>query len=436
MNGLGDPYLDRWRAAVMRGEASMAPDQQQLPRGVDPSMVQAAAQDFSGRDAQIASQRDYASALRGTPTAQGQSVGPSGIYVAPNWAQNLEVAANRGLGGYLSGKANRADAELDTQRGEQRAAELGVGLGQAAGEQQIDASNRAQDLAADEAAAGAAVTAKKLERKQELEDIAAENARDDAAIEREDVSDKRDRGYIGIVASDGSGSKVIRQGDVVPDGFILADDYEKPEAAAALHGFDQATADAIGNLGSPTEKKRARDNLLTFRSMGDVLGDAYAIQQQGGNWTGGKGDAMVNFAEWVVPGPFEKTARNWAKDKVFSGDELNIRGRIKNSVEQFKRSRTGANLTQMETILGEDWDPGAEGISEQAAIDRMVALQNYLNISFEGQGLPRQDVWSPDKSGLSVPTEDIVKKGTASDGRTVYKLKDGRTVDERGNEVK
>lgn len=183
MGPFEDPYLERWRAAALRGEASL-PNQPQMPRGVNPQDVQMESQDFTGREASIAGARDFANALRGTPTAQGRSVGPSGIYVAPNWGQNLEVAASRALGGYLSRKANERDEALDTDRTNQRAAENRITLGGQAGQQQIAAENRATDRANELAKAEALADAEreKTENTNNQKQLDRESAERIAAI--------------------------------------------------------------------------------------------------------------------------------------------------------------------------------------------------------------------------------------------------------------
>jgi hypothetical protein len=85
--------------------------------------------DFSGQERQIASQRSYADMLRGKSAPKGKGVGPSNIYVAPNWGESLEYAVNQGMGGYLSGKANKADAGLDKSRAAEAARLEGIERG-------------------------------------------------------------------------------------------------------------------------------------------------------------------------------------------------------------------------------------------------------------------------------------------------------------------
>ena len=61
-------------------------------------------------------QNEYANQLRGQAAPQGRRVGPSNIYVAPNWGESLQYAVNQGLGGYMAGKARRASEDLDSEK--------------------------------------------------------------------------------------------------------------------------------------------------------------------------------------------------------------------------------------------------------------------------------------------------------------------------------
>jgi len=76
----------------------------------------AQAQDFTGADRRIEMQNEYANQLRGQAAPQGRRVGPSNIYVAPNWAESLRHGVSQGLGGYMAGKARRASEDLDAEK--------------------------------------------------------------------------------------------------------------------------------------------------------------------------------------------------------------------------------------------------------------------------------------------------------------------------------
>ena len=53
--------------------------------------------------------RDFGVGLLGTPAPQGKTVGPSGLYVAPNWGESFAHAMNQVAGGYMVGQANKRE---------------------------------------------------------------------------------------------------------------------------------------------------------------------------------------------------------------------------------------------------------------------------------------------------------------------------------------
>ena len=78
--------------------------------------AQGAAVDLTGQERGIAAQRAMAAQMRGGGAPKGKTVGPSGLYVAPNWGEHLEHVTGKLAGAYLGKKANEADTELDVSR--------------------------------------------------------------------------------------------------------------------------------------------------------------------------------------------------------------------------------------------------------------------------------------------------------------------------------
>ena len=115
--------------------------QQMLAMGIQPEgmisqsavapmeQYEAAAADLSGQERRLDRMQQYAAQLRNRQTPQGRTVGPSGIYVAPTWSENLAGAASKLAGGYLGGRALQQDRELDPQRAAKTTA--GAGLARA-----------------------------------------------------------------------------------------------------------------------------------------------------------------------------------------------------------------------------------------------------------------------------------------------------------------
>jgi len=115
----------RMRAAVMR---QLQPQQAAPPPGminqsaITPAMTAAAGADFTGEQNKVDSQRDMANGLRGAAAPKGRTVGPSNIYVGPNWGESVEYLTKQLAGGYMAGKANKADTALDAKRADKNAA--------------------------------------------------------------------------------------------------------------------------------------------------------------------------------------------------------------------------------------------------------------------------------------------------------------------------
>ena len=88
-----------------------------------PSSVAQAAQRISGQERGIESQRAAAAAMRGKAMPDGRTVGPSNIYIGPNWGETLGYVANQVGGGLMASGANKKDTALDAQRTKQAQAE-------------------------------------------------------------------------------------------------------------------------------------------------------------------------------------------------------------------------------------------------------------------------------------------------------------------------
>jgi len=98
-SGMASAYVDQAEAAVAQRNA------------------EAKARSLEGRERKIDSQRSYADSLRGRAAPQGMTAGPLDVYYGPNIGQSLEYAGNQLMGGYMAGKANEGDIELDVDRG-------------------------------------------------------------------------------------------------------------------------------------------------------------------------------------------------------------------------------------------------------------------------------------------------------------------------------
>ena len=197
---------------AMLSQSSMTPEELA-------QLTEQAGYDPSGREAMLASM------LRGGQDAvfgdmpQGTSVG--GIYVQPSWAESLNAAAQKVVGGYQVGQARREQKEIDAQRAQAATAQ-----------EQIDAE---------------AARVKSLGQAQsdlaDMVDTEADNARDErrltqaaeiARLNRE-AADKR-HGLTLAARQTGGGGGSPRGSKNEPTRFI--DPYSGTELMAA---FDKAS---------------------------------------------------------------------------------------------------------------------------------------------------------------------------------------------------
>ena len=104
----------------------------------------------------VNSARKLAAAMRGKPLNQGKSVGPSGIYVGPNWGETIENLTNQLGSGYMDYQANKADAVLDPLR--KQDSDTGISNQRAALQLALDQDSRDFGLAERTALANLAPT--------------------------------------------------------------------------------------------------------------------------------------------------------------------------------------------------------------------------------------------------------------------------------------
>jgi hypothetical protein len=84
------------------------------------------AQDFTGRENSIKQQRAMAAEMMGRAAPRGQQVGTGkwAYNAGPNWGDQVGNVGAKLMGGYMAGKANEDDADLDVRRGLAKAALL------------------------------------------------------------------------------------------------------------------------------------------------------------------------------------------------------------------------------------------------------------------------------------------------------------------------
>jgi hypothetical protein len=145
-------------------------------------------------------------------------------------------------------------------------------------------------------------------------------------------------------------------------------------------GIDETTRKLIAEL--PNAQGTLLRNYATAYSAADeAMSLANQVLEKNGSWTSPR-ETLVTSAAGILPEWAEKGARQGLKKIAYTPEERRVRSVFSNAVEMIKRARTGANLTKMEDELSEDWNPAAEGISTEDAMQRMRDLQAWLNINF------------------------------------------------------
>jgi hypothetical protein len=292
--GMVNPYTQQLRQTQAQGQAAgVTPEAGQgNPWGISPERYRAAFADLSGQENRIENQRAYANALRMSELPKGQRVGPSRIYVAPNWGESLETAFNRGYGGYLAGKADKADKELDKLR--QLGSEGKAGIAASERQTEVDAAahGRLMDegrldvsqgqLGVAEGNLAARTASDEATQEHNAATLAAtqkqrgfDNRVSAAEITRGIENDERDREYVGVIKPDGSDSTVIRQGDPIPEGMILTADYQD-----ILASSDGSTMSASQR----TALYRAESFTKGLTDMEHILAGGYDPTNLGGFW--------------------------------------------------------------------------------------------------------------------------------------------------------
>ena len=339
-------------------------------------LTEQAGYDPSGREAMLASM------LRGGQDAvfgdmpQGKQIGD--IYVAPTWSESLNAAAQKGVGGYQMGQARREQTAIDEKRGLAKTAAAKVAAEEA----------RKEQLATAEKGLAGMVTADQKaamdeRRLQQTADIAATNrAAADARLTR----------------------------------TLTAQEQRAAAAQAAQLALEQQRQankpPAAGAEGEPKidpiSARRLKQEESVFNRLGDAVLAAKEVQASGGEIGKPFIDYVAEKAE-SVPGGGE-TLSNVIMNQGYTPEEMDVRGRIDGAVEQYRRAFTGANLTQIEKMLGKNWDPTANGISTDEKIKRADNLMNVLNTNREVFDLSMLEKPVAESDALTAEEEEIYRK--------------------------
>lgn len=401
ISGYRKPYMAQMEDERQKALVEQLRQQQTNAIGYTPEGMQQASRDLSGEKAVLSNQMDYANQLRGQPNYQATSIG--GIAAFNPW----EAAARgieKGVGGYMAGKASQGMKKLSK---EQEAVNL------AALEAENAKTSADLERADEEKTYSRGQDAAKVEREQKA---AEEKLAWDAAMEtRRRQESERDREVAEIINPDTGDVTFVKKGQDMPSGYMSREMYESrygdygdrlkanpfSDLGVDSEELDQAkidykTTQSIMSLGSAVERKDALTAVLAVKEMSKAAQYAAEAIEEGVNFASGGKDLLVAGAESVggiLGDSGRKAARNMAKEGVFDEKAKNIRGRIDRSVTAFLRAEGGANLTDIELKLGENWNP-MDAKDEAEAIRRMEVLAEYMNEKLKLYGIPQQDFYS------------------------------------------
>ena len=390
-----DEDLKRLVAAKTRSQGSGQFSAAQ-PGQVSPAQLAAAMRDTEGDQAGILNMRNNANKMAMQPGAQGIQAG--NVYAAPSWAAQLADAVRGGTAGYMNYKAGQNQQALnDTED-----AKAGGNAAIAARDQQQkqDATQFANDRAL--------TTEDQGQQRINIQQSEAVARAGEAAakVAREEAREKtriRERGE-DLAAKIEAGE--LDQKERIELEEIKASLESQGLSVGALEGLPAEQVAAIKNLKGVGERKYASTILTTMNSMNDVIGDANKALEAGTGYTG-KEELKRSALDIIVPKGLEKAVRGFTGGYFYGDDNLALKGRIGNAWENIKRARTGANLTAIEEILGADYNPTAEGISLDQAVERMNFIQEWMNTDFESRGIPPSEItqrWQPGQLNPT-PTE-------------------------------
>ena len=166
---------------------------------------------------------------------------------------------------------------------------------------------------------------------------------------------------------------------------------QKPVAGAegevALEDLtpDKRRQKIISDLPSAGERDRATLLLSTGEQLSQLMGTGNSLLASGSDpsrWKSFAGDA----ARVIAPEALEDASSNMANELAYTDEEINFIGGLENAVGDLRKSRTGANVTKIETELGKNWDPTVKGITFPERVRRASELQKFVNNKLKSTG--------------------------------------------------
>ncbi len=388
-----DDYNNRMMAEAIRRQTAPPPGTISQSTGPSAAAIGAAV-DLTGAENSVKSQRDYANMLRGKAAPKGKTVGPSGLYVAPNWGESLEYAVNQGLGGYMAGRANKADARLSKIRETKNADTLAYQAEMLADTREYKTSDRVAGEAAD--AAAAALTADALAGRS-----ADTNRRGWANVKPVTYgpADGKGEKMLGIPTP---GGKVLhpQTGEPLPDNYVVVD--ENAEAAmAALNASGEPSGGKLFNKRRVIPEDGGKPRMIGQNNDGVMFEEGGSAPVDPNKYKDALTEAQID------------TGSTKLKVDLVDINKLNTAlGNYKEAFSQFAEG--GENAREYGDIPGQGRFSGKDGTVGYLArmAESVVAAANGDNVSPEViYGLARDisNVQIRDNAGLSQTAAEIAR---------------------------
>jgi len=376
----------------------------------------AAAQTFDGENERIAQQRLMAQQMTEQSFKSPELIRAGNVSVAgANPMTALAQALRAGTGAYgnmQAGKASEALAEKEAKRD--------TALGEVAtytAEQELLAATRAQENA-DRTATAADTRNTETASNNAINQALAQDKQNE--VEAENLRGGTTEYFVspdGVVATfvDRAGNRFMGGRGGPPMDYNAVQGWTPIKASAMSESqvsgqipeaemtIDQRRKATIAALPSSGERLSANTMLTTSEALAGLIPQGNAMVEGGQDYHVAK-EYGEGVARTVTPPYLEDAAGNTVATMLYTDEQKEFVGNMANAVGDFRKARTGANVTMIETELGKNWDPSVKGINIQERVRRGVELQKFINRNLGQLGIEGYSVADPFTPGITPPS--------------------------------
>jgi hypothetical protein len=148
---------------------------------------------------------------------------------------------------------------------------------------------------------------------------------------------------------------------------------------------------AIDAKGSATERGKAQLLVSVGEQLNQLVPQGNTMIEEGRTYPRWK-EYAGDVAKILTPDGLEDPVSNMMNEVVYTDEQNNYIGNLANAIGDLRKSRTGANVTLIETELGKNWDPSVKGITLQERVRRASELQGFINTNLDVMGIEGFDV--------------------------------------------